>query len=391
MYQRYTLEKYRGMASRYECPACHRKGVFVRYIDTETGRYLSTDVGRCNREDHCGYHYTPKQYFKDHPEQSPRCRHQRGRSNYSERSNRVTPREKAVLADTTHKEGIYTIPKKYLIHSMGYHSNFVRFLLSLFEPDVMDSPTLSRLMSEYYLGCTGNGSVIYWQIDSQNRIRTGKIMQYDPDTGKRLKNESGAVDWVHAKLKHSGVLSEGWFLSQCLFGEHLLRTRPNDTVCLVEGEKSAVIGSGLMPEYIWLATGGKGNLKAELCACLRGRRVILFPDLGAFDVWKAKGEAIASQVGFTLCMFDTLERIASTEEIAAGWDVADYFIAQIQAKLSAEAQQPERLIQQEKHFERKPQIPSLTQTKEECILSWMVHKNSAVYKLVSLLDLVIHS
>lgn len=98
---------------------------------------------------------------------------------------------------------------------------------------------------------------------------------------------------MHARLKREGVLPDEWELSQCLFGEHLLKGRPGDTVCLVESEKSAVIGSGVMPGYVWLATGGKQNLKTEKCECLKGRNVILFPDLGAFDVWKEKGEAIA--------------------------------------------------------------------------------------------------
>lgn len=68
MSHRYKLEEYKGPGSRYDCPACHQKRVFARYIDTETGQHISPDVGRCNREDKCGYHYTPSQYFKDHPE-----------------------------------------------------------------------------------------------------------------------------------------------------------------------------------------------------------------------------------------------------------------------------------------------------------------------------------
>ena len=62
---RYTLEKYRGIRSRYTCPQCGRKYVFTRYIDTETNQYIADDVGKCNRLDKCGYHYTPKQYFSD--------------------------------------------------------------------------------------------------------------------------------------------------------------------------------------------------------------------------------------------------------------------------------------------------------------------------------------
>ena len=38
------------------------------------------------------------------------------------------------------------------------------------------------------------GAVVFWQIDRDNNIRTGKIMEYNPETGKR----SGLINWVHA-------------------------------------------------------------------------------------------------------------------------------------------------------------------------------------------------
>ena len=63
---RYQLEKYRGRSTRHVCPRCGRKGVFTRYIDTENNNiYINDDVGKCDRLDKCGYHYTPHQYFTD--------------------------------------------------------------------------------------------------------------------------------------------------------------------------------------------------------------------------------------------------------------------------------------------------------------------------------------
>ena len=73
---RYQLEKYRGRSTRHVCPQCGRKSVFTRYIDTENNNiYISDIVGKCNRLDKCGYHYTPHQYFTDNPwkrDNSPR-------------------------------------------------------------------------------------------------------------------------------------------------------------------------------------------------------------------------------------------------------------------------------------------------------------------------------
>ena len=65
---RYQLERYRGRSTRYVCPRCKRKQSFTRYIDTyNNNEYVSDNVGKCNRIDKCGYHYTPKQYFTDNP------------------------------------------------------------------------------------------------------------------------------------------------------------------------------------------------------------------------------------------------------------------------------------------------------------------------------------
>ncbi|MBR2428767.1 MAG: hypothetical protein IKB15_02155, partial [Alistipes sp.] len=45
---------------------------FTRYIDTYNNNiYINDNVGKCNRLDKCGYHYTPKQYFEEHPQQQP--------------------------------------------------------------------------------------------------------------------------------------------------------------------------------------------------------------------------------------------------------------------------------------------------------------------------------
>ncbi|WP_419511447.1 DUF6371 domain-containing protein [Alistipes sp.] len=355
MTHKYELEKYKGIRSRHECPACHHKGVFARYVDTDTGAYLHSDVGRCNREDKCGYHYTPGQYFKDNPDEREFAAH--GRS---------TP----IRQSTPGQPGkIDRIPKQYIIQSLGYNSNFVRFLLSLFDHYTLESPTVVRLMSDYYLGCTKDGSVIFWQIDTRNRIRAGKIMQYNPDTGKRIKSQSGAIDWVHSKLKRIGKLADTWKLSQCLFGEHLLQKRPNDTICMVESEKSAIIGSGAMPGYIWMSTGGKQNLKAEKCECLKGRNVVLFPDLGAFDQWMEKGKEIAQRVGFSLTVSTVLERIATPDDRRDGLDIADYLIRQIQTQSNTP-------------------VSFAPLTREEEILQQMNAKNPAIMQLITSLGLV---
>ena len=59
------LEPYKGQATRYTCPSCGKRREFVRYIYAANGEHIHENVGRCNRVQRCGYHYTPSQYFKD--------------------------------------------------------------------------------------------------------------------------------------------------------------------------------------------------------------------------------------------------------------------------------------------------------------------------------------
>ena len=62
---RYQLQKYKGKKTKFQCPVCHDKHSFVKYIDTQTGQYLSDNVGRCDHEGKCGYHYKPNQFFTE--------------------------------------------------------------------------------------------------------------------------------------------------------------------------------------------------------------------------------------------------------------------------------------------------------------------------------------
>lgn len=67
-----------------------------------------------------------------------------------------------------------------------------------------------------------------------------------------------------------------------------LRLNPGKPVVLVESEKTAVICASLMPQFLWLATGGKSQLKAEKFAVLGSRKVTAFPDVDGFTEWTQK-------------------------------------------------------------------------------------------------------
>ena len=177
------------------------------------------------------------------------------------------------------------IPYEYVTRSLSFDpkkSTFTIFLETVLDPMVVEG-----LVDQYQLGLTKAGDVIFFQIDKDGRCRTGKVMKYDPVTGHRIKDDSSKcpITWIHALMKRKELLPEEWELTQCLFGEHLLSLYPDRTVALVESEKTAVICAGFIPEYVWLATGGKTSLGNKLDV-LSGRKVVAYPDVDAYGFWR---------------------------------------------------------------------------------------------------------
>lgn len=78
-------------------------------------------------------------------------------------------------------------------------------------------------------------------------------------------------------------------LCQCFFGEHLINAAKTKPIALVESEKTALIASYYLPQFIWIASGGKnGCFNTKSLSVLKNRDVVLFPDLGATTVWQDK-------------------------------------------------------------------------------------------------------
>lgn len=276
------------------CPGCRQRR-FVRYVDTLTGEEVADEVGRCDREDSCGYHLRPSDYF-----------HRQG----------INPAK----VPSVHREPVpepelsLISPEVMRATFAGYErNNFCRWLVDLF-----GEQKALELALAYRLGTSKHwpGACVFWQIDAEHRIRGGKIMLYDAVTGRRVKEPFSHVQWVHSVLK-----IEPYTLKQCLFGEHLIASDRDKPVAVVESEKTAIVGAGFMPDFIWLATAGKGNLSQEKLKSLRGRKVTLFPDLGAYEPWHEKSKGLPE-----VRVSSILEKRATPDDRAAGLDLADYLL-----------------------------------------------------------------
>ena len=316
------LQKYGGRSTRYTCPNCGRPHCFTRYLD-DNGDEIDPTCGICDHESSCAYHLPPREFYKLHPERKPgpdwryqkvdwleynRCHPER-----SEGSPYARPKTLPVAT--------CFIPPDIVLRSvrLQYNSHLVEFLLTILDPIVVEG-----LITDYQLGVTSKKDVIFFQLDINGSCRTGKIMKYDPETGHRIKDENcpGRINWVHSLMKSSGQLPKDWELTQCLFGEHLLRQYPNKVVALVESEKTAVICAGLMPRFLWLATGGKSMINERLLV-LKGRKVVAFPDIDGYDEWQRK---LAEYPQLSVTISPILQQNATQEDRDAHIDIADWLI-----------------------------------------------------------------
>lgn len=304
---RYILDK---KSVKHICPKCGKKR-FVKYIDSQTDEYLSDKVGRCDREVNCAYHYPPKQFFDE-----------------KEQTYQPIIKSKILKSEVRLKMSLHTQQELKNTLVNYNRNNFIQFLQSQF-----DNEAIKRMLNDYKIGTATYwyDSTVFWQIDQHQKIRGGKIIKYF-NNGKRTKY----INWVHAyKLKHG--LIESFNLNQCLFGLNLIDKYPK-SIAIVESEKTACIMSLLFDKYLWLATGSLKGLTLEKIDCIKDKKIILYPDLGAigqtaspYEQWKLKCIAF-KKMGFDIELSDLLERKATLLHREKGYDLADYFLENLNKK-----------------------------------------------------------
>jgi hypothetical protein len=102
----------------------------------------------------------------------------------------------------------------------------------------------------------------------------------------------------------------------------------------VESEKTAIIMSERYPDYLWLATGGLGQVQPEKFRPLRGHRLVLFPDTDpdgeAFKRWYDAARLVMVQPFWEdsppIRVSSLLEQLATPEQKAAKIDIADFIM-----------------------------------------------------------------
>jgi hypothetical protein len=182
----------------------------------------------------------------------------------------------------------------------------VRWLRMGINWDTIQRKRVDEVLTAYRIGHSQkNGMTIFWQIDTDGKVRTGKMMLYKMD-GHRDKREGAyTFDWIHSALfrdkRHPEYDEEKQEMKQCYFGMHLLNAykvrNVDQAVCIVESEKTAIIMAaayGNHSHQVWLACGGIENLTREKLMPIidQHRPIILYPDRDGIQKWQQKAEQL---------------------------------------------------------------------------------------------------
>lgn len=321
---------------KYRCPRCNKK-TLVKFINARTGELNNGNYGRCDRESKCGFFERPE-----------------GENLMEFKYVYKTPKPVSYHDDS-------------LISRSGRNfkqNNFIQYVKYLFG----DCAT-KEVIKRYLIGTSKkwNGATIFWQIDNHEKVRHGKIMLYDANSGKRKKNQSGKayISSVRSELK-----LKDFNLQQCLFGLHLINETQSRSVAIVESEKTAILMSIFKPEYIWLATGSKNGFKYEYLKPLRNYSIIGFPDKGEYGYWSEKAIYLNS-IGFNI----TINKWLEDTNYDKGTDLADVLTKE---------RFYEKINPKKKSVEKPADIIN---TPTEIIVKKLASKNPQIINLVRVFDL----
>jgi hypothetical protein len=308
---------------RSDCPFCGKRGKYSAYMNSQTGELAPVEYGMCSS---CRESKRPPDNFV------------KGESAFWE-DTKLAYYE----ADTIHVNLIncYYKPEYYV------KNNFIEGLEQKF-----GNVPVKRVVDLYKLGRFYDSGVVFPYQYTDNHICTGKIMFFDNNL-KRIKegkksypkflhnlNYQSDGFW-HCDFRDFDIDENGdevlipFKLKMCLFGHNQVVNDKQKTICLVESEKTAVIMSIVLPDYIWVATGGLYLIQDYKFLFFTGRKCIAFPDMSendiAYEYWFKKLTDHSRKYGFDFELVDYYSEFMGNDKDSIQYcktqlklDVADF-------------------------------------------------------------------
>jgi hypothetical protein len=358
---------------KINCPDCHAKKHYQRYMDATTDEALPPEYGRCDNMAKCGYELKPppppilcyfvpttklrvitekavliKQGANEQIIPKKAIFEQMSTGVYvadffikNTNGKRTTPLNIShIESDFKYFQGEnvlqttaiipickpkppapkYYVPIEVLQATLKNYENnaFIKFLINRYGTTKVQSAI------EMYLVGTVDGYTSFPYIDASNNINIITLIEYGKDC---KRNHNALHKNLHSYLR-SKKYSSAWLtnflknesMHDCYFGEHLIH-KSNKPIMIIEAPKTAFIMAIIKPQFTWLASGALGFLTDKLLRKLAGKDVTLYPDTEkenkAFDNWNAK----ATKYNFKCIDLDL------PKELAHGLDLGDFALA----------------------------------------------------------------
>ena len=302
-YNTHPTTRLQFTSKRHPCPSCNASRAFAPVV-TETGG-LDLTSGKCHA---CGAFIAPK---SSRPSSRP--------SQWT--SSPPSPEPKPMSADAV--EMLRRLHASTTADHVRHTNGLASYLIAL-------SPKFADALRRYGVGTDSAGRAVFWHRDELGLIVTAKSVPYDATTGKRNKADAlPAAFGVYDGSSFVSLSASKGYASPCIYGAHLLDDDLTKPVLLVESEKSAVIASVFLPDFVCLASGGATGLTRDKAKALTGRDVMIVGDRDesgrngaakAADILRSVGARPRHEVdGVPLCdLFMT--------DGGEGYDVADYYL-----------------------------------------------------------------
>lgn len=261
-------------STRTKCPSCDASRGFARFKSIDGKPCDSDQHGHCHA---CGQDFWPDQQSRDHHQMA-----------------QPKP-QRDVAAAVAVRDGV-------LDETDEHTSNLHRVLINI------GGDAMAAHLRQWKIGTDCDGRTLFHYITASQVHASTKGMLYDINGNRNKDSTPGHSARFGIKLRNEYLdlrkdkgYRPGLFGAQWMQPGQVLidyRDISNPKMCkydagtpiiLVESEKSAVLGSFILPQMIWLAAGGTQGLTKEKAETLSSRLVILL-----FDTDDAGRKACAS-------------------------------------------------------------------------------------------------
>ncbi len=211
------------------------------------------------------------------------------------------------------------IEKQSLIDSIrDYKSNtFVRFLAHLFE---REQDMFELALERYFIGTASGGRAIFWQVDREGRIYTGRTIGFNERTGRIV----GTTGWIHTELKRAGKLPVEFEAQRCVFGDHRFAAEPNAPASFAEHEPDAVLASMLQIDHAnYISCGSAAALNVDTLERYKApEHTRLYPNSASFAAWMRLAE-IAREKGLRVEVSAMVEELRQLSDAGREFTLSD--------------------------------------------------------------------